>query len=162
MNHRIKFRLFHGFAYGAMLFSTIGLLGCSGQNQRPKVVPVAGSVKLNGVVVPDAAVTFMAVGSSPRNPLGTTDAAGNFKLTSYDTDDGAVPGDYIVIIVPGLAADGKKPEERTPQDMINLGPGGTFEDQASIPAKYGDKKTSGLKRSVVDGDINEFNFDLTE
>ncbi|MEI8381447.1 MAG: hypothetical protein WCJ09_15070 [Planctomycetota bacterium] len=51
---------------------------------------------------------------------------------------------------------------RTAQDMINLGPGGSFPKTADIPQKYGDRKTSGLKRSVVAGDSNVFNFDLTE
>lgn len=140
----------------------VTLPGCSKSSGRPKLVPVSGSVKFKGAPVANANVVFMPEGSAPRNPSGTTDAQGNFKLTSYDTNDGAVVGDYVVIIVPGLAADGKKPEERTAQDMINLGPGGKIENQAVFPPKYADRKTSGLKRSVVAGDSNTFNFDLTE
>lgn len=123
---------------------------------------MSGSVKFKGEPVANANIVFLPEGNSPRNPAGVTDGQGNFKLTSYDTNDGAVVGDYIVIITPGVAADGKKPQERTAQDLINLGPGGKLENQAIFPEKYSDRKTSGLKRSVVAGDTNVFNFDLTE
>lgn len=145
-----------------LLIATTGLIGCSKGSARPKVIPVSGTIKFKGAPVPNATVTFLPEGSSPRNPFGTTDANGNFKLTSYDTDDGAVAGDYVVVIVAGVAADGKKPEERTAQDLINMGPGGKIENQTVVPEKYKDKKTSGLKRSVVAGDSNVFNIDLTE
>lgn len=144
----------------ALVALTLG--GCSKNSGRPKVYPVSGTVKFKGEPVANANIVFLPEGSSPRNPAGTTDAQGNFKLTSYDTNDGAVAGDYIVIIVPGASTDGKKPEERTAQDLINLGPGGKIEGQAIFPPKYSDKKTSGLQRSVVAGDANNFNFDLTE
>lgn len=147
----------------AGLIAVVAMLaGCGGGAGRPKLVPVSGSVKFNGAPVPNAAITFLPEGSAPRNPFGTTDSEGKFQLTSYDDNDGAVPGDYLVIIVPGAAADGKKPEERTAQDLINLGPGKAIPNQVVFPEKYGDKKTSGLKRSVVPGDTNVFNFDLKE
>jgi hypothetical protein len=145
-----------------LLVAANGLVGCSKGPTRPKVVPVSGSIKFKGAPLPNATVTFLPEGSSPRNPFGTTDASGNFKLTSYDTDDGAVPGDYVVVIVAGVAADGKKPEERTAQDMINMGPGGKIPNQTVVPEKYKERKTSGLKRSVVAGDANVFNIDLAE
>lgn len=162
MPDQMVFRPFVRLACCSALIAAFCLTGCSKNGGRPKVYPVSGSVKFKGEPVANASVVFMPEGSSPRNPAGMTDAQGNFKLTSYDTNDGAILGDYIVTITPGIAADGKKPEERTAQDLINLGVGGKIEKQAIFPAKYSDRKTSGLKRSVVAGDTNVFNFDLTE
>lgn len=104
----------------------------------------------------------MPEGTSPRIPSGTTDTSGKFKLTSYDTDDGAPAGNYIVVIMPGRSADGKKQSDRTAQDLVAMGPGAKIESEVNFPEKYSDKKTSGLKRSVVAGDTNTFNFDLSE
>ncbi len=147
----------------ALLLGCVGLSGCTGEDSaRPKTVPVSGSVKLKGVPAPNVAVTFFAAGKSPRNPTGTTDSQGNFKLTSFDTDDGAVAGDYVVTLALTKSTAGKKPEEMTAQDMIKLGPGGGIKTENTIPEKYADPKSSELKRSVVAGDKNVFNFDLTD
>ena len=145
----------------ALLLGASTFSGCSPASTRPKLVPVSGTVKFKGAPLANATVTFVPEGSSPRNPYGTTDKDGNFQLTSYDTNDGAVPGDYIVLIV-AKPADGKKPEERTASDMIALGPGGSLKAEDTVPTKYADKKTSDLKRSIVAGDKNVFNFDLKE
>ena len=146
----------------ALLLGVLTVSGCS-QTARPKVVPVSGSVKVKGVAVADASVTFSPEGKSPRSPNGVTDSQGNFKLTTYDTNDGAMVGDFAVTIVSTKSASGgKKPEEMTAQDMINMGPRAATKTDGMVPSKYGDKKTSGLKRSVVEGDQNVFNFDLTD
>lgn len=145
----------------ALLFSALSMQGCSPATARPKLVPVSGTIKFKGAPLANATITFIPEGSAPRNPFGTTDAEGKFQLTSYDTNDGAVAGDYLVVIV-AKASDGKKQEERTASDMIALGPGGGLKMEDNIPAKYSDRKTTDLKRSVVAGDTNVFNFDLAE
>lgn len=145
----------------ALMLGVSTLSGCSPASNRPKLLPVSGTVKFKGAPLANATVTFLPEGSAPRNPYGTTDKDGNFQLTSYDTNDGAVAGDYVVTIV-AKPADGKKPEERTASDMIALGPGGSLKAEDTVPTKYADKKTSDLKRSVVAGDKNVFNFDLKE
>lgn len=148
----------------ALMVGLIGICGCfGGSSSRPKLIPVSGSVKVKGVPAPNITVTFFAVGSAPRNPTGTTDAEGNFKLTSYDTDDGAVAGDYVVTLAATKATASKKPEEMTAQDMIDMSKAGkTTHDEGTIPLKYADPKTSELKRSVVAGDSNVFNFDIKD
>ena len=118
----------------ALMLGLSTFSGCSPASNRPKLVPVSGTVKFKGAPLPNATVTFMPEGSAPRNPYGTTDKDGNFQLTSYDTNDGAVPGDYMVTIV-AKPADGKKPEERTASDMIALGPGGTLKAEDTVPTK---------------------------
>ncbi len=63
-------------------------------------------------------------------------------------------------MVPAGSVSGKKPEQMSAQDMINLGPGGGLKKADTIPAKYTDPQSSDLKRSIVAGEVNVFDFDL--
>jgi hypothetical protein len=71
--------------------------GCTGAPDRPATVPVRGSVSYQGKPVAGAAVAFLAKGA-PRPAIGTTDAQGNFRLTTFTADDGAVPGEHLVTV----------------------------------------------------------------
>jgi hypothetical protein len=69
--------------------------GCGGKD-RP--VPVRGVVKLDGQPLPKATVQLIpATGQGPV-ASGLSDARGAFRLTTFKTDDGALPGDYKVIV----------------------------------------------------------------
>src|SRR5216684_4515847 len=67
--------------------------GCGGSG----TVSVKGVVTLDGVPLSKAAVSFVPLGEG-RPAYGQTDANGNFRLTTFRTDDGALPGEYKVII----------------------------------------------------------------
>jgi hypothetical protein len=137
------------------------LAGCSGSGKgRPKVVPVSGVVKFRGKPIANADVTFSTEGA-PRFATGKTDAEGKYSLTTFDTNDGAVPGKQsVTVTMTTTATGGKKPEEMTAQDMINMGPRNNPVQDDVLPAKYANAKESGLVRTVVDGEQNVFNFDL--
>ncbi len=87
----------------AILFATLLLSGCGGGDgvERLKVHPVQGTVTFAGKPLANAQVAF-----HPKNPtdqrakvaLGTSDANGNFQLTTYDTNDGAVAGEFSVTV----------------------------------------------------------------
>lgn len=146
-----------------LCMAAMTVAGCSGEGTkgRPKVSPVSGTVKYNGNPVVGASISFAAEGS-PRFATGTTDAQGKYSLTTFDTNDGAVVGKHTVTITQtGSGAGVKKPEQMTPSDMIALGPQANV-SQSQLPAKYADPKTSDLTRTVVEGETNEFNFDLTD
>ncbi|MEJ7592325.1 MAG: hypothetical protein WKF77_12310 [Planctomycetaceae bacterium] len=110
-------------------------------------------------------MTF-STAASPRTAVGVCNAAGEFKLTTFDTDDGAIPGSHVVTIAK-LATPNEAP--MSPEDYLGKmqGSGGNTQPPAkdianSLPLKYASATESGLKRDVVSGESNVFNFDLTE
>jgi hypothetical protein len=68
--------------------------GCGNQN----LSKVEGVVTLDGAPLSGATVSFMPVGQG-RAASGLTDGDGYFQLTTFRTDDGALAGDYRVIVV---------------------------------------------------------------
>ncbi len=79
--------------------------GCSGKSDgRVKVYPVSGKVSVRGTPAGGARVVFYPVSDELKKPgmpipYGTTDDQGNFKLWSYDPDDGAPEGEYKISVV---------------------------------------------------------------
>src|SRR5687767_13579527 len=60
----------------------------------------SGSVhRADGTPVIGATVSFAGTGSRPFVSSGTTQADGTFALSTFDVNDGAVPGDYSVDVV---------------------------------------------------------------
>src|SRR5688500_2528437 len=70
------------------------LAGC----ERAGVVPVKGTVHYEGQPLPKASVTFLTQDSSGRDAHGFTDENGVFQLTTFEPNDGALPGKYKVIV----------------------------------------------------------------
>jgi hypothetical protein len=68
--------------------------GCGNQS----LSKVEGVVTLDGAPLSDATVSFMPVGNG-RAASGLTDSNGYFRLTTFRTDDGALAGDYKVIVL---------------------------------------------------------------
>jgi hypothetical protein len=68
--------------------------GCGNQN----LSKVDGVVTLDGVPLSGATVSFMPV-EQGRSASGLTDGNGYFRLSTFRTDDGALAGDYRVIVV---------------------------------------------------------------
>jgi hypothetical protein len=76
-----------------MLIVTVLVAGCG---SGP--IPVRGRVTLDGTPVSGAAVLFVPAGTSGRPANGRTDASGVFRLTTFKQEDGALPGDYKVVV----------------------------------------------------------------
>ena len=147
---------------------TFFLSGCKSDGFEPPV-PVTGKVMLSGKGVDGATVTFLSK-AGLRSASGNTDKDGNFKLTCVNTDDGAAPGEYAVTI--------SKQESKTGgSEAVDISSGNFGADYGArmgaagsgnlgkvmkdiLPAKYGNAAESGLVRSVVKGDKNDFTFDL--
>lgn len=125
-------------AFSFVLLAT----GCGPKG--PAMIPVTGTVKLDGAPVAGAGVTFMPV-SGGRPATGETDANGNFKLTTEKANDGALEGDYLVA-VSGV---------RTVGVVVN--PDGTSGDTTNmrtewfVPQKYAKPATSNLQQTVSKG-----------
>jgi len=86
-----------------LVLNALLLSGCGGGDgvERLKVHPVQGVVTWEGKPLANAQIAF-----HPKNPtdikakvaLATTDAEGKYQLTTYDTSDGAVAGEFTVTV----------------------------------------------------------------
>ena len=86
-----------------VVFVSLCVIGCSGvPDDRPSVVPVTGKITYKGKPVTGAFVNFSSE-KSPRPANGTTDDDGRFSLTTFDTDDGAIPGEYQVSVTKSVS-----------------------------------------------------------
>jgi hypothetical protein len=154
-----------GGAALALLF--LSASGCGG---RYTPVAINGVVTLDGKPVEGASVSFLIVGEEKegRPATGVTDATGTFHLSTMGKDDGALPGNYKVVIakwVP-LKPDVKIPDfPKTPEgkaardEFLYRLYGDGPRQKNSLPARYGDSNNTPLSCSV-DG-AKTVNFELT-
>lgn len=149
-----------------------GTSGCGpeGVKGRPPMAKVKGTVKYKGKPVANAAIMFTMEGA-PRSAIGTTDADGNFKLTTFDTYDGAFVGTHKVTVTKAASAStlpGEKTDkDMTADDLAKLSQSGKFQEweknrkSAEIPAKYADIKTTPLQSTIEKGE-NDKNIELED
>ena len=152
------------------------LVGCAdSESSRPKTYRVSGTVTVNGQPVEGATVNFLLV-SGQGSAIGVTDSNGQYSLTTFSADDGAVPGEYKVAIFKyeGAAA----PKANTPpQGQLASGEldAATYaqpNENAAVAAptavrarneiseKYANADSSGLQATIDESDDNVKNFDL--
>jgi hypothetical protein len=148
------------------------LTGCGSSSGLPKTYKVAGTVTQNGTPVEGAMVTFLN-SEGKKNAVGSTNAKGEFKLSTFGPSDGALPGAYKVTIskmdgaaapaattpAPGVIASGEISESYVPP---SVSAGGKKESGPKnlLPAKYASDQTSGLVATVAENDQNKFDFEL--
>jgi hypothetical protein len=129
------------------------LLACGCGESLPQTIPVHGRVTWQGKPLATGTVTFEPVEKGEakplRPPLGSIGPDGTYQLSTFRTHDGAMPGEYVVLI-----------HSSTPPPMESTAPPA----KSLIPHKYGSAATSGLSATVpadADGPI-ELNFDLVK
>lgn len=108
--------------------ATVGCLK-SGETRKPTFA-VTGKVFDGAKPIANATVVFHPVGDLGVKPHGKTDANGEFKLTTYDGEDGAPAGRYRVTV------------ERWVTVSADGGPVNT------IPAKFAKPDSSGFTAEV--------------
>jgi len=128
-----------GIALGLLVFPPV--LGCGRGEARERlpVHPVSGRIEFGGKEVGGALVVFHPVaGSDPRvlPARGTVASDGSFAVTTYESNDGAVVGEFVVTVVrtPLVERDG---------DQI-AGPN-------VLPDKYSRVETTDLQVRVQEG-----------
>ena len=109
-----------------------------------------------GQPVAEATVIFEPLGSTPA-ATGTTDAAGRFVLTTFDANDGTVPGEYKVAVRKVQVIKAERPAN-APDDLVTPPP----DEKWLLPMKYGNTTTSGFTASVKAEGKNDLKFELTE
>lgn len=122
--------------------------GCTDPNLagRPQPVPVSGRVLYNGEACPDAKVVFMPQ-DHQYAAVAQTDASGRFSLQTFEPKDGAVPGNFKVVV--------------SKFEAIDL-PNGGFKETFLLPQRYRDPDKSGLQASVTDSGGDDWQFELVD
>lgn len=131
------------FAILSTVFSLSFVVGCG--SSEPTPVPTKGVVKTkNGRPCDNALVVFHPIDQGHLNdpkPVATTNTEGEFVLTTFSVNDGALPGEYSVTVV----WPGKDPKA---SKMSMTGEGGSVgADQ--LKGKYGDPSKPLLKATVA-------------
>jgi hypothetical protein len=141
--------------YMAVIYSSPG---CN-RSDRLATFPVHGKVMYRGKPVTGASVAFLAPGAS-RVAGGTTDESGEFQLSTFEPNDGAIVGTHEVTVkkyqhepppLPQAPASGEidpAVEARFTVEMARWQKTASF----AVPKKYTDRKTSDLRKDVKNGD----------
>lgn len=103
-------------------------MGC---DSRPQRVPIAGKVLIDGQPLTYGSVRFIPDAARPS--MASLDGDGNFTLSCFDANDGAVRGTHSVEIVAA---------ERLSATKVHW----------HAPKMYSDIRTSGLKYTVANED----------
>ncbi len=145
----------------ALLFTLICLtgLGCGGSSnsKREPVFKVRGKIVYKGQPVADADITFNCEEKN-RGAFGRTNAKGEFQLSTFRPNDGAVAGKHIVTVV---KAEVTEAAPEAPLDSKDYNPDAVAKPvsikplKSVIPAKYSNVKTSDLFWVVLDDGKNE-------
>ncbi len=150
------------FRFGALLFLfTFAAIGCGGAN---KPVKTDGIVTVEGTPAVGVTVEFIPEDEALPSANGITDDDGKFRLTTYSTGDGAVPGSYKVVVrqsIPEDEADQGKSDN--PEGIKNMmkahsgrmkKPGGKDSQKGLIHTRYSKESTTPLKQQIpADGTV---------
>lgn len=117
------------------LFAILLILGCGGGVARDRTVPVKGVVLFRGQPLADASVTFSPEKGRPAT--GTTNASGEFTLTTYENNDGAIPGQHMILVTKYEPAPAGDPYAKL---------------KSIIPERYSELRTTPLTKTVENGD----------
>ena len=136
------------------------LIGCGQDDNLPRRVPVEVKVTYQTNPVEGAHVTFVpAEGGKPA--FGTTDAQGVAQLTTFKSNDGAIPGEYQVTIRKTKVENTKSLAPDDPGALAPVERATESNTTHLLPEKYGSAANSGLQASVSESSENRFDFDLT-
>jgi hypothetical protein len=136
----------------------LGVLGAGAGCGDSRLIKVKGVVTLDGKPVAGAIVMFLPEGASGQPANGLSGPDGGFTLTTRNTDDGALPGDYRVAVTKITSeltpmhgiSDPKEVAKVMTQSMFKK-PGqrrAKAKEAVVIPAIYGDRTKTPLKSQV--------------
>lgn len=123
----------------------VAVAGCSSEDEwtakRPKVHSASGLVKLDGKPLDDATVIYHSQ-SHALSAQGTTDKAGRFTLTTFDSGDGAVEGKHKVVITKRTYEKRKTKYDSAEEKSVALIP------KELLPSRYALPTTTNVEVEV--------------
>jgi len=139
----------------ALLYFVFSILGCSillsGCKKEPRLkglVPVKGTVTLDGSPVEGAhiALSPKSSGGEARSAGAMSDKDGHFIVRTLNPDDGAFPGEYAITVTKKIPDQEYTQQERDEAAAKSMNLYYTF--TSVLPKKYENKSTSGLTVTV--------------
>jgi len=106
---------------------------------KPDLVPVEGTITLDGEPLEGASVMFGGMS------VGQTDANGHYELSYQGTDKGCPAGTHVVVVEKWVMPDGSV--YRDTEGISPLQAGATQQ----LPLRYADMEHSQLKETVPEG-----------
>jgi len=128
-----------------LAFVSIGVFalltsGCGAKEEGPTLVPVSGTITVDGTPIARAGISFRPDESkgntAPYQPAGSADENGKYELITA-AKKGAPPGWYKVVVFPYSPPPGGEAPAVPP---------------ASFDAKYSDPETTDLMFEVKEGE----------
>jgi hypothetical protein len=140
-------------ALAALLF----LAGC-GSPGGLDMVPIKGEVAYNGKPLTEGSVVYIPVESSGRQATGKLQPDGTFQLTTREANDGAVAGEYRIVVhavkAPWEEMPSREEMERRGRKPVEM----TF----TVPERYTNPETSGLTDTVDSSHSGFKKIELTD
>lgn len=146
----------------------LSIPGCSSSDdaeaERPSRTAVSGTIFYDNAPVAGATVIFSPVLTAGKAASGVTNAKGQFHLSTFGNEDGAIPGDYEVMVLKvkteqSQVADVDSPDYEAPMPVNVKTPA----PESLIPPKYTNPKTSGLRATVpAEGELENLEFRLSK
>jgi hypothetical protein len=124
------------------LVLVVVLTGC-GKSKGPEVAEAHGIVTLDGKPVTEGFV--FVTPSKGRMAKGEIQSDGSFVLGTFTNKDGVQVGQHPVTVLPPPAVEGSAPRKGS----------------ETIPAHYGQARSSGLVADIQAGQTNELKLELT-
>lgn len=133
-------------AFCAIVVAVIGCGKPPGDIPSATLLPVTGTINVNGKPASGAHVTFHPVdGTSGVTPSGIVNESGQFQLTTYAPEDGAPAGTYrITVSWAELIRGGSEPEY----------------GREKLPIKFQNPDMSGLVCEVKPDNTEPLSFSL--
>jgi hypothetical protein len=122
-----------------VLLSSALVTSCSGRDESKRVYPVSGKVLYLGKPTPGARVSLHPLDEANKSarvrPSGVVQEDGSFRLTTYQTHDGAPPGSYAVTVI-----------------WVERGKRGDDDGKSRLPDRYASPTLSNLTVEVKETD----------
>ena len=157
-----------------LLAALLAFAGGSGGGDRPATYEVTGQVAYNGKPLEGASVSFWAENSS-RAAEGTTDTEGKFSLSTFELNDGAIPGAHKVTVTklteaqktaatnaPPPANDASQMGSMAKNYLDTMNKNKARKEKPAVPAIYGSPATTPLNAEVKAGGNEPFVFQLKD
>lgn len=151
--------------FGCLSLAAVAMLismpGC-GVSDRQRVYPVRGTVTFEGKAMPGGgSISFVPLNrQAGKTAGGEIGENGNYELTTYNSGDGSMAGEFRVVIMQAVTMEPKE----APRDGEKIPEGGlvglTVAEEDQIPLLYADVAKSPLKATVEPRANNQIDFDI--
>jgi hypothetical protein len=142
--------------------AVLSCLGCGGSDSskanRPKVVPADGLVTYQGKPLEGATIVLSPTGEGKHGASAMSDANGQFQLSTFPPDLGAVPGDYkVAVSKQSVVVIPEPPPGMHAEDMPR-----PPKPKALIPDKFANPEKSGLTTNIPEAGKTDIQIELKD